>query len=489
MHTLSRRSSCHPSHIPAPKGTPRTRQMGNWRELSLATGDLLRAYQRLEIPLLKSAAGALVFEDPQKEAVLAAAMLARTLFTRLGVKVKYRCLEPLRGRRLCFVANHPGGNLDALILGLIILLEKGKVPYIPTSQRLLDAQLLGPLNEYLKYLGTFFIRTQFRDDPVYIAEVAYFMDAVLDQRQHICFFPEGNTSRHGKPLPFRHGLLKSLVARSVSFCPVSISYESSLFDSGTSQRPLGLAQLGMSLAQRGFSLPDMVTGGSRHRRLGTVFVTFGECYHHTASPGQSLSTACTTVTSALTTQICGTVPILSTDVVAALLLQEPGMDLETLSVRTTAVEGELRRLPLAFIHHPLPRALAAVQHLLRRDGDRIFVVDAAGLTYYRNRLLPALFGLVELGPLRSLLRYECLWAVTHSGTMASPYLQALATTACQPLVQVYQVLLGAYGRGVTETAALEELVRSLTVEAPSMVSNFLRVMEEERAAASGEAGR
>lgn len=460
--------------------------MGNWKRLSLATGDLLHAYQRLEIPLLKSAAGSLIFEDPQKEAILAAVMLARTLFTRLGVKVKYRGLEHLRGRRVCFVANHPGGNLDALILGLILLLEKGKVPYIPTSQRLLDVQLLGPVNEYLKYLGPFFIRTQFHDDPAYIAEVARFMDAILDQRQYLCFFPEGNTSRYGKPLPFRHGLLKSLVARSVSFCPVSLTYESSLFDGGVAQRALGLAQLGMSLAQRGFSLPEIVSGGERSsagRRLGTVFVTFGECYHHTATESLDHRAVCLTVTRALTMQVCGMIPVLSVDVVAALLLQDPGVDLDTLATRTAAVEGELRALPLVFIHHPLPRALAALQHLLRREGDRLHVADAAGLAYYRNRLLPALFELVELGPLRRLLRYECLWAVPH--TQPAPYLRALAVTACQPLVQAYQLLLTAYGRGTSERASLEELVRGVSVEAPGLVSNFLRVMEEERAGVSG----
>jgi 1-acyl-sn-glycerol-3-phosphate acyltransferase len=427
--------------------------MGGWRELSFLPAQLLDIYRRMEVPALKQHAGPNIgFEDLRKEAVMAGVLVAQTFFRQIGLRVKYRGLERLRGRRLVFVANHQGGNLDALVLASILYVEKEQVPLIPTSDRLLEDKFVGQLNQYLKYIGPFFIRSSFKDDPDYMAEVSRFLEALLDAKQYLLFFPEGYTSKHGKPCPFRRGLVKSLLGGGpVTFCPISLTYESPLNDSG--------------VKSEAFS-PLSVVQGLMARKVGTVYVNFGECLDADNSTNHH------TLTTRIIHSICSEIPILTVDLVATILLDHGSCTLEQLAREVQWLEGHVRDQRLPYIGRDLHKALPAIQHLVRIEGNTITATNAVALHFYRNRLLPLFFELAQPSPL---LRNECIWSVTH--LHQDERLKALATRIMSPLVEIYGTVLQSLAQGTRSVAALRKLTDASPATSCYTLRNLLQLLE------------
>jgi len=432
--------------------------MGSWQRLDLSPAQLLLTYRKMEIPSLKAAASSdIVFEDVRKEAILAAVFAIRAFFERIGLVVKYRGLEHLRGRRVAFVANHQGGNLDALVLAMILFSEKGRTPYIPTSNRLLEAKVVGQFNVYLKYLGAFFIRPTFENDPDYIKSVARFMDAILDTAQYLLFYLEGDTSKGGKPLPPRRGLIKSLIAKPIVFCPVSLTYESALNDSG--------------IHRATFAASNVISAVTT-RRIGTVYVTFGTCLDGDCSPSHY------EVSARLANAIYSEIPILTCDVIATLLLDAQAQGivevaLDELQRDVQWLESEIRARELPLISKPLHSAVKALAHLLTITTTSISIKDAEPLAFYRNRALHAFYDCAQAP---ALLRYECNWSpsVPPLGG-GSSRLRGLAIRTVAPLVAVYTRIGQLVAGGRSSAADLRAVVAEMAGTTVCTWRNIQRV--------------
>ena len=429
--------------------------MGGWQELTPVTAQVLDIYRRMEIPpIKKNVSPTLHFEDQHKEALLASVFAAQALFQQLGLRIKYRGLENLRGRRVVFAANHQGGNLDALVISLILFLEKERIPYIPTSDRLLDVRLVGQFTHYLKYIGPFFIRTSFKEDPEYMVQVTQLLSAILDARQYLLFFPEGYTSKHGKVNPFRRGLVKSLLSTGpVTFCPVSVTYESALNDKG--------------VKEEAFS-PTAVLGGVLQRQVGTVYVNFGECLDGDPSTNHKL------FTTRLQTSICREIPILTVDLLALVLLETKSLTLAEAEQRVTTLEPYIRSTRIPYIGKSVSASLKALQHLVTQEKGRITLTDPIALHFYRNRALPAFWSLARSS---DLLRYECVWWPTSSSPTSE--IQGLAARMVSPLVTAYTTTLQSLIQGQRKVSVLRELMLSSPATSCYTIRNLLQVLEEE----------
>jgi 1-acyl-sn-glycerol-3-phosphate acyltransferase len=426
--------------------------MGNWKRLSLVTTQALDIYRRMEVPDLKSSAGPdIIFENLRKEAVLGAIMVVRTLFEQIGLKVKYRGLENLRGRRVAFVANHQGGNLDALVIASILFSEQERTPFIPTSNRLLEAQVIGKFSEYLKYIGPFFIKTSFAGDTEYIAQVLKFMDAVLDAKQYLLFFLEGDTSRGGKPRPPRRGLIKSLTHAPLVFCPISITYESSLNDTG--------------IKSKAFHVQDAVANLTR-RQVGTCYVTFGECLD--SEPGHCHKG----ITDRLSTAIYSEIPILTVDVIATILLDRGSLSLKELKTEVSDLEHFIRDRKLPLISKDVEKALPAIDHLVSVEGGRCSIQNAIVLNFYRNRALHAFFDLANPPPF---LKYECCWSPPQM--LGNERIRTLAVRAVAPLIEAYRTVMSRIGPGTTKEVLAKLLYPNPTTSCCTL-DNILQLLTE-----------
>lgn len=424
--------------------------MGNWEHLILSTVAILETYQQMVVPTLKAFAGSdIVFEDLQKEAVLGTVFLARTLLDSLGTNIKYRGLENLRGRRVAFVANHQGGNLDALIIALILFREKRRIPFIPTSNRLLEAQIIGKFSEYLKYVGPFFIRTSFKDDEAYMSQVLKFMDAVLDNDQYLLFFLEGDTSRGGKPRPPKRGLIKSLIKSPLVFCPISITYESALNDTG--------------IQSKTFNVQDVVANLT-HRKVGNCYVTFGKCVD---------SVDChKTMTEQLARSIYSEIPILTVDLIAVILLDRDGLTLEELKREVMRLTVFVRGRNVPLITREVEKALPAISHVLSETKGRYHVANRPVLNFYRNRALQVFF---DLAKPPEFLKYECCWRSGGTdGTAGDPTIVALAVRIVAPLIICYQTVMANIGLGTTK----EALSKLLGDQPSTTLDNILLILSE-----------
>jgi glycerol-3-phosphate O-acyltransferase len=426
--------------------------MGNWKQLILSTPQLLECYQQMTVPSLKVSAGSdIVFEDLQKEAVLAVIFLARTLFDSLGMKIKYRGLDNLRGRRVAFVANHQGGNLDALVIACILFAEKQKTPFIPTSNRLLEAQIIGKFSEYLKYVGPFFIRTSFKDDEAYMTQVLEFMNAVLDARQYLLFFLEGDTSRGGKPRPPKRGLIKSLVKSPLVFCPISITYESALNDTG--------------IESKAFHVQDAVTNLTQ-RRVGNCYVTFGKCID-----SEGAGVCHKQITERLATAVYSEIPILTVDLIAMVLLDGDGLSLKNLTSKVEYLELYVKSCNLSLVTREVEKALPALSHLVSLKGGRYYVLNAVVLNFYRNRAIHAIFDLAEPP---TFLKYECCWR--PSELQDNAMVRAMAVRAISPLITSYQKVIAHIGSGRRNT---KDVLSKLLIGQPCCtLDNILQILSE-----------
>ena len=126
-----------------------------------------------------------------------------------------------------FLPSHKS-NLDHLVLQYA-LHENGLPPNHTAGGINMNFFPVGPL---IRRSGVFFIRRNFRDNPLYKLVLRSYVDYLIEKRFSLEWYIEGGRSRSGKLLPPRFGMLAYVIdsyrrARSedVFLIPVSIAYD------------------------------------------------------------------------------------------------------------------------------------------------------------------------------------------------------------------------------------------------------------------------
>ena len=116
-------------------------------------------------------------------------------------------------------------HLDYLLISWL-LYRAGLTPPIIAAGINLNLPVIGRI---LRAGGAFFIRRQFKGDPLYQKAVRAYVSASLRRRQPILIFPEGGRSRNGQCRPLKLGLMKDVIAAAghtdLAMVPVSLAYD------------------------------------------------------------------------------------------------------------------------------------------------------------------------------------------------------------------------------------------------------------------------
>ena len=116
-------------------------------------------------------------------------------------------------------------HLDYLLISWL-LYRAGLTPPIIAAGINLNLPVIGRI---LRAGGAFFIRRQFKGDPLYQKTVRAYVSASLRRRQPILIFPEGGRSRNGQCRPLKLGLMKDVIAAAghteLAMVPVSLAYD------------------------------------------------------------------------------------------------------------------------------------------------------------------------------------------------------------------------------------------------------------------------
>jgi glycerol-3-phosphate O-acyltransferase len=180
--------------------------------------------------------------------------------------------ENSTGKEIIYVPCHRS-HVDYLLLSYL-LYNNGYVPPHIAAGANLNLPGLGPL---LRRGGAFFLRRNFRDDPIYSAVFDEYLSVILSRGVAIEYFIEGGRSRTGRLLPPKAGMLQMTVRaylrqqkKPIIFQPVYIGYEQ-LVEGGSYITELG------GKPKKSESLSDLlgIIGILRHN-YGKVHVNFGE---------------------------------------------------------------------------------------------------------------------------------------------------------------------------------------------------------------------
>ena len=116
-------------------------------------------------------------------------------------------------------------HLDYLLISWL-LYRAGLTPPIIAAGINLNLPVIGRI---LRAGGAFFIRRQFKGDPLYQKTVRAYVSASLRRRQPILIFPEGGRSRNGQCRPLKLGLMKDVIAAAghtdLAIVPISLAYD------------------------------------------------------------------------------------------------------------------------------------------------------------------------------------------------------------------------------------------------------------------------
>ncbi|WP_027856372.1 glycerol-3-phosphate 1-O-acyltransferase PlsB [Marinobacterium jannaschii] len=173
-------------------------------------------------------------------------------------------------------------HMDYLLLSWALYRQGLMLPHVAAGENL-NIPLIGPI---LKRGGAIFMRRSFRDDPVYSALYAAYLEQISHRGHSIEYFIEGGRSRSGRLLPAKTGLLamtletsRGSAAYPVTLVPVWIGYDR-LVESHSYQQELeGQRKQGESL-QGVLSMLKIL-----RQRFGNCYLSFGEPLTLAAAPG------------------------------------------------------------------------------------------------------------------------------------------------------------------------------------------------------------
>ncbi|TNF89836.1 MAG: glycerol-3-phosphate 1-O-acyltransferase PlsB [Gammaproteobacteria bacterium] len=146
-----------------------------------------------------------------------------------GVEVHgmQRLQQVAESHTLVYVPSHRS-HIDYLLLSYLLFYRGLMIPHIAAGENL-NMPVVGSI---LRRGGAFFMRRQFRDDPIYSAVFSEYLYQVYRRGHCVEYFPEGGRSRTGRLLPARLGLIKMTldchdrgVPRPLAMVPVYFGYE------------------------------------------------------------------------------------------------------------------------------------------------------------------------------------------------------------------------------------------------------------------------